>query len=91
MKAKPKKNRLLVHFYNGSKTKEAWDENSPHFIDDWKPESCDIECDMAQITYRDHVKIYDKEGADILSIFWSDDGFLEHDGVYYGDVSISAL
>lgn len=81
---------INIHLFNGAKTKDAWDENSPEFIDGWKPESRDIVADDIQITYRDHIKIYHSNDR-VVDLFWSEDGYIELDGVFYGDVSIQAL
>ena len=77
---------MKLHLYNGSKTKKAWDETSPHFIDDWKPEEKYIKCDAVQVTYRMHIKVYLKQ-EQILELFWDGD-LVKHEGVFYGDFSV---
>jgi len=76
---------LILRLFNGSRTKESWDPASPAFIDDWKPEELVITCSSVQVTYGDHVKVEIDGRDDRLELLWSHDGFLEHDGVFYGD------
>lgn len=81
--------KAILRLFNGSKTKESWNENSPEFIDDWKPEEKLIPCDSVQITYRDHIKVYsEKDNGHILDLYWTPDYFIEHEGVFYGDIDI---
>jgi len=74
---------MIFHLFNGAKTKEAWNPESPEFIDDWKPEEHTIKCDAVQVTYCDHVKVI--AGDDLIEFHWDKDGFIEHNGVFYGD------
>jgi hypothetical protein len=74
---------MIVRLFNGAKTKEAWNPNSPEFIDDWKPEELVIKCDAVQMTYGSHVKVHVDD--DMIEFFWDKDGFIEHNGVFYGD------
>ena len=77
---------MKLHLYNGSNKKEAWDETSPHFIDDWKPEEKYRKCDAVQVTYRMHIKVYLKQ-EQILELFWDGD-LVKHEGVFYGDFTV---
>lgn len=79
---------MILTLWNGAETKSAWDCNSPDFIDDFKPLELKLPCDSVQITYRDHIKIY-KDDEEVLDLLWDNDGYIEHDGVYYGDFTIS--
>lgn len=80
--------RLVVfRLFNGAKTKEAWNPNSEHFIDDWKPEELCIECEQVQVTYGSHIKL--AVDGDLVEFSWSDDGFIEHEGVFYGDFIVA--
>lgn len=74
---------MTLRLFNGAKTKEAWNPDSPEFIDDWKPEELVIKCDAVQMTYGSHVKV--RVDDDRIEFFWDQDGFIEHDGVFYGD------
>jgi hypothetical protein len=75
---------VRLNLYNGSTTKEAWNPNSPEFVDDWKPEERVILCDSVQLTYGNHLKIYFSDGhVDDYPI--DEDGFLVVDKVFYGD------
>lgn len=77
---------MIFRLFNGADTKEAWNPDSPEFIDDWKPKELRIECDTVQVTYRDHIHVY-KDDC-LLEFHWDEDGYLEHEGVYYGDFII---
>ena len=74
---------MIVHLFNGSKTKDAWDPQSPEFIDGWKPEYHDFECEGAQLTYNTHLKVYPKDAPAIFLDF--DGEYIVHNGVFYGD------
>ena len=74
---------MIFRLFNGAKTKEAWNPNSPEFIDDWKPEELVIKCDAVSVTYGGHVKVYVDD--DMTDFHWDKDGFIEHNGVFYGD------
>ena len=75
--------KLVFRLYNGAKTKEAWNPASPHFIDDWKPETLEIPCNYVQLTYGHHIKV---ECDDELMTFFVDNhGYIEHKGVFYGN------
>ena len=74
---------MIFRLFNGAKTKEAWNPDSPDFVDDWKPEELTIECEAVQVTYGHHVKLV--VGDDMVDFHWSEDGFIEHNGVFYGD------
>lgn len=79
---------MFLTLWNGAETKSAWDCDSPDFIDDFKPLELKLPCDSVQVTYRDHIKIW--QGNEImLDLVWDKDGYIEHDGVYYGDFTIS--
>lgn len=76
---------MILRLFNGATTKEAWNPDSPEFIDDWKPEELDIKCHSVQVTYGCHIKV-EVDGEDSrLEFFWTNDGFIEHNGVFYGD------
>ncbi|MGN6186853.1 MAG: hypothetical protein ACTHQM_24730 [Thermoanaerobaculia bacterium] len=77
---------LRLVLYNGSHTLDAWDPNSPAFIDDWKPKNRVIECDAVVMTYRAHLRVF-RDDVDTEYEFTSD-GILFVDGIYYGDFSI---
>jgi hypothetical protein len=79
---------VVLELYNGATTKEAWDEHSPHFIDDWKPETRKVLCEWVQVTYRDTVRCEPVGVHSELYLEWDDDGFLEYDGCYFGDLSV---
>jgi cell wall-associated NlpC family hydrolase len=78
---------ITIHLFNGSRTKDAWNHESPEFVDDWKPETTEIKARAVQVTYRDHIKVYQGNG-DLLELNWDGDGHIEHEGVYYGDMEI---
>jgi hypothetical protein len=80
---------MEIHLFNGAKTKDAWNEDSPHFIDDWKPESKTIKCDEVQVTYGQHLKVY-LNSERIMDLFWDDD-LIEHEGIFYGDFIVRPL
>ena len=73
---------MKVTLYNGAKSKNAWNEDSPEFIDDCKPERTELQADFVQVTYGDHIKIGTRGHR--LELFWHD-GFIHHDGIFYGD------
>lgn len=79
---------LTLRLFNGAKTKEAWNPKSIHFIDDWKPEEHIVDCSAVQVTYGDHIKVETEK--DRLEFYWDQDGFIEHDGVFYGDFIVAA-
>lgn len=79
---------MILTLWNGADTKSAWDPESPDFIDDLKPRELKLKCDMVQVTYRDHIKIYTDDNL-MLDLVWGTDGYIEHDGVYYGDFSVT--
>lgn len=82
---------LKLILWNGATTKDAWNEKSPEFVDDFKPEDRVILCTEVQVTYRDHIKVTlpdDGEGDDLLELFWSGDQFIEYDGCFFGDFTV---
>lgn len=85
-----------IHFFNGARTKSAWDDTSPDFIDDWKPEERTIRCERVQVTYGKHIKMYgvvDRRAAgewiDLVDL-WFDGSLVPFEGVFYGDFIIAA-
>lgn len=81
---------VRLQLYNGSKTKEAWNPESPEFIDDWKPEECVIKAKAVQVTYGSHVNVYFANGQE-LYLGYDGEGFLEYEGVFYGDLIVESL
>jgi hypothetical protein len=75
--------KLAFRLYNGAKTKEAWNPASPHFIDDWKPEMLEMPCDYVQFTYGHHISVECDDER--VEFFVDNDGYIEHEGVFYGD------
>lgn len=82
------KKLVKVRLFNGAKTKQAWNPESPNFVDDWKPDETEILAESFQITYGHHMKIWIPE--DMIELSWDSDGFIEYEGVFYGDVEVSA-
>jgi len=85
---------IRVRFFNGAKTKSAWDPASPDFIDDWKPEERTVECDDLTLVYSQHLRLFGVVGEDgqreeVVEL-WTDDDLFAFDGVFYGDLSITA-
>lgn len=79
---------VTLKLFNGAKTKEAWNEDSPEFIDDWKPEERDITgLAHVQVTYGCHVKLMYEDG-ERREDFGFEDDLLVCDGVYYGDFMV---
>lgn len=85
--------KIKLVLFNGSKTREAWNPESPEFIDDWKPEEREIEAHHVQVTYATTVTLRDDiDGNETVYEFNSEDpGLLVVDGVFYGDFSIMAV
>ena len=80
---------VIVRFFNGARSKTAWDSNHPEWIDGWKPEERIIECDSINLTYLTHLRLHGVEGEDEEEIdIWTEDGLFKLDGVYYGDIQI---
>lgn len=81
---------LYFHLFNGAKTRAAWDESSPEFIDDWKPEERKIPCSAVQVTYGTCVHLYDSNANMLLELAWTaeDPDLLYLDGVWYGDFQV---
>ena len=79
---------MTVRFFNGAKTKSAWDAESPDFIDDWKPEERSIRCQGVQITHGCHIKMRGYLDDDTLDL-WYEGDFVVFDGVFYGDFEIT--
>lgn len=85
--------RLILNLFNGAKTTSAWDESSPDFVDDWKPETRQIPCSLVQVTYGTHIKVYDKDGTMVHEMQWgleADPDLILFDGIYYGDFEVIA-
>jgi hypothetical protein len=80
--------KFQFRLFNGAKTREAWNPKSAEFVDDWKPESLTLECEAVQVTYGSHIHVHSDDG--FTEFFWTDDGFIEHDGVFYGDFIVDA-
>ena len=83
---------VKLKLYNGSRTKEAWNADSPEFIDDWKPEEREFVVKTVQITYGFHLKAY-PEGpdGDVMEMYWDEEGFLHHDECFFGDMEVTCL
>jgi len=84
---------IKIHFYNGAKTKAAWDPESPDFVDDWKPEERTVKCDDLALTFSQHLRLFgvvgeDGQKAEEVEI-WTDDDLFAFDGVFYGDFAIT--
>ena len=85
---------IRVRFFNGAKTKSAWDPKSPEFIDDCKPEERTVECDGVALTYCQHLRLSGVVGENdqepTLEVeIWEDNELFFFDGVFYGDVEIT--
>ena len=80
---------MIVTFYNGSKTKEAWNPDSPEFIDDWKPETLAVKCESLTVTYGSILCLWGvpSEDGDFWRLEIDKDGFVQINDVYYGDWS----
>ena len=78
-----------LRLFNGAKTREAWNPESPEFIDDWKPEERVIKCDSVQLTYGCDLKVYRDDDVQCLDL--TSDGFIKYRGVFYGDFEVTAL
>jgi len=76
---------VTLRLFNGSKTKEAWNRDSPEFVDDWKPEARDILADAVQVSYGQTVTV---TIDDEQRLYFFDGDLLDVDGVYYGDFEI---
>jgi hypothetical protein len=76
---------ITLYLFNGARTKEAWNETSPEFIDDRKPEELEIVAEMVQVTYASRVTVMN--GSD-ERFYDFDDNLLLVDGVYYGDFTV---
>lgn len=81
---------IRIHLFNGSKILDVWDGTSPHFIDDWKPESRDLVVDALQVTYATTLTTFDSWGNEAVYMF-IDNAYLLVDGIYYGDFTIQAV
>lgn len=85
---------IRVRFFNGAKTKSAWDPESPDHIEDWKPEERTVECDDLVFTYCQHLRLFGVVGEDGQKVeeveIWRDDDLFAFDGVFYGDVTITS-
>ena len=79
---------IQVRLFNGSKTRVAYNPESPEFIDDWKPEERFLLADWVVLTYGGTLRI-GLPNDDVLHLVWYDDGLMHYDKVYCGDVSIS--
>ena len=77
---------MILRFFNGATTKQAWNPDSPHFIDSWKPESMEVECDSVAVNFGTHITA--QIGDDLNDYYISDDGLIEHEGVFYGNFTI---
>lgn len=79
---------MILRLTNGAKTREAWNPNSPEFIDDWKPEEVELNVNSVRITYGDHIKVC-LVNNELLELFW-DPGYndIEYEGVFYGDLDL---
>ena len=78
---------MIVTFYNGSKTKEAWNPDSPEFIDGWKPETLEVHCESLIVTYGDILRLFEVNGTETWSLNIDKDGFVKINDTYYGDWS----
>jgi hypothetical protein len=78
---------MILQLFNGATTKQAWNPDSPHFIDSWKPESMEVECDSVTVKFGTHITA--EIGDEANDYYISDDGLIEHDGVFYGSFAIS--
>lgn len=79
---------VVLRLFNGSRTKEAWNPWSPEYIDDQKPEERYISCDRVQWTYGCNIKVYYGDEQQVLPL--TVDGFVLHEGVFYGDFVVYA-
>lgn len=77
---------MILQLFNGATTKQAWNPDSPHFIDSWKPESMEVECDSVTVKFGTHITA--QIGDDSNDYYISDDGLIEHEGVFYGSFAI---
>jgi hypothetical protein len=80
---------VKLRLFNGAKTREAWNPDSPKFIDNWKPEERVIKCDSVQLTYGCDLKVY--QGDDVQYLELTIDGFVKYRGVFYGDFEVTAM
>jgi hypothetical protein len=81
---------VKLHLWNGSATKEAWDENSPLYVDDCKPEQRDIYGEFVQVTYGAVVRVINGSDERNFSFDKDDHDLLLVDGIYYGDFIVEA-
>lgn len=81
---------LTLSLHNGSHTKEAWNADSPHFIDDWKPQGRMYHnLKSVSVAYACHIKAETEKG-DWIDFMIDSEGFVVHDNVYYGDFTVTA-
>ena len=84
---------MILQLFNGATTKQAWNPESPHFIDGWKPESMEVECDWVTVKFGTHITAAIRNNfndfIDFKDYYISDDGLIEHDGFFYGSFAIS--
>jgi len=50
-------------------------------------DSAEIKGCLVRVVSRDRIRIYQGNG-DVLNLRWDEDGHIEHEGVYYGDMEI---
>jgi DNA-directed RNA polymerase alpha subunit len=78
---------MILRLFNGARTKEAWNPDSPEFIDDWKPHECFLPCTSVHIVYRDRIHV-DLDTGKMLDLHWDKDGYIPYDSVFYGDFAV---
>lgn len=78
---------MILRLFNGARTKEAWNPDSPEFIADWKPHECFLHCTSVHVIYRDYIHV-DLDTGKMLDLHWDKDGRIPYDNVFYGDFAI---
>lgn len=85
-------NKLQIRLWNGATTRDAWNPDSPEFIDDFKKEERLLHAASVRVTYGSRIQMEDVDefpDEKPFQVEWDDeDNLIELDGVFYGDIEI---
>ena len=90
---------LQVRLFNGADTSEAWNPDSPHFIDDCKPLEAVFHCDSVHDVYGWNIKLIGVDASEVapgsdygLDTLWlhreREYDLIQYGGNFYGDILI---